>query len=105
MLAGQLKKAHPQNQRSLLPPTLFSSISSNTNRTTSVAAKPGRGRSNGCGTGSRRGNKGSQILDTRTIMAPVSGEGMARNTYTAAYCYQSVYYALKPNSNPPEVLF
>jgi hypothetical protein len=31
---------------------------------------------------------------------------VTRNSYsTTAYCYQSVYYALKPNSNPPEVLF
>lgn len=80
MLAGQLKEAHPQNQRPLLPLTSFSSISSNTNRTTSVAAKPGRGCSIGSRTGSRRGNKGSQILDARTIMAPVSDEGVARNT-------------------------
>jgi hypothetical protein len=30
---------------------------------------------------------------------------VTRNSYTTAYCYQSVYYALKPNSSPPEVLF
>jgi hypothetical protein len=30
---------------------------------------------------------------------------VTRNSYTTAYCYQSMYYALKPNSSPPEVLF
>ncbi|EFX60597.1 hypothetical protein DAPPUDRAFT_123594 [Daphnia pulex] len=72
----------------------------NTNRSTSVNAKPGRGRLTGSGTGSRRGNRGSQI---RAV--PVSGEGVTRNSYTTAYCYQSMYYALKPNSSPPEYYF
>ena len=103
MLAGQLTEADQPNQRPLLPAYVFSSISCNTNRSTSVNDKPGRGSSNSSGTGSRRGNtnRGSQI---RAV--PVSGEGVTRNSYsTTAYCYQSVYYALKPNSNPPEVLF
>jgi hypothetical protein len=30
---------------------------------------------------------------------------VTRNSYTTAYCYQLLYYALKPNSNPTEVLF
>jgi hypothetical protein len=97
MQAGQLDEDDPPNQQPQLPANICSSISSNTNRSTSVNAKPGRGRLTGSGTGSRRG---SQI---RAV--PVSGEGVTRNSYTTAYCYQSVYYALKPNSSPPEVLF
>jgi hypothetical protein len=100
MQAGQLDEDDPPNQQPPLPGNIFSSISCNTNRSTTVNAKPGRGRSTGSGTGSRRGNRGTQI---RAV--PVSGEGVTRNSYTTAYCYQSVYYALKPNSNPPEVLF
>ncbi|XP_046634236.1 uncharacterized protein LOC124313377 isoform X1 [Daphnia pulicaria] len=95
--AGQLDEDYPPNQQPQLTANIFSSISCNTNRSTSVNAKPGRGRSTGSGTGSRRGNRGSQI---RAV--PVSGEGVTRNSYTTAYCYQSVYYALKPNSSPPE---
>jgi len=105
MLTGQLNEGDSQNQRLPLPANVFSSISSNTNRTPSAAPKSGRGRSNVSGTGSGRGKRGSQIQSARTVMVPVSGEGVARTTYTVAYCYQSVYYALKPNSNPPEVLF
>ena len=100
MQAGQLDADDPPNKQPRLPANIFSSISCNTNRSTSVNAKPGRGRSTGSGTGSRRGNRGTQI---RAV--PVSGEGVTRNSYTTAYCYQSVYYTLKPNSNPPEVLF
>jgi hypothetical protein len=100
MQAGQLDEDDPPNQQPQLPANIFSSISSNTNRSTSVNAKPARGRLTGSGTGSRRGNRGSQI---RAV--PVSGEGVTRNSYTTAYCYQSMYYALKPNSSPPEVLF
>ena len=29
--------------------------------------------------------------------------GRGEGTYNVAYCYQSTYYALKPNSNPPQV--
>ena len=102
MQAGQLDEDYPPNQQPQLTANIFSSISCNTNRSTSVNDKPGRGSSNSSGTGSRRGNtnRGSQI---RAV--PVSGEGVTRNSYTTAYYYQSVYYALKPNSSPPEVLF
>ena len=101
MQAGQLDEDDPPNQQPPFPANIFSSISCNTNRSsTLVNAKPGRGRFTGSGTGSRRGNRGSQI---RAV--PVSGEGVTRNSYTTAYCYQSLYYALKPNSNPTEVLF
>ena len=85
MQAGQMDADDPPNQQPRLPANIFSSISCNTNRSTSVNAKPGRGRSTGSGTGSRRGNRGSQI---RAV--PVSGEGVTRNSYTTAYCYQSV---------------
>ena len=100
-----MNEGDSQNQRLPLPANVFSSISPNTNRTPSAAPKSRRGRSNVSGTGSGRVKRGTQIRAARTVMVAVSGEGVARNTYTVPYCYQSVYCALKPNSNPPEVLF
>ncbi|KAK4027499.1 hypothetical protein OUZ56_016545 [Daphnia magna] len=88
--------------------------SSDSTQIPSASAKPGRCPPSGRGVTGAKGRNGSKILGSsaeRPIVHPLSGtennasSQQAKNMFTVAYCYQSTYYALKPNSNPPEYYF
>lgn len=102
----------------MLIPTL-SSTSSDSTQIPSASAKPGRCPPSGRGVTGAKGRNGSKILGSsaeRPIVHPLSGissigtennasSQQAKNMFIVAYCYQSTYQALKPNSNPPEYYF
>lgn len=99
---------------STAPETTLSSLSCEA--TPSVPAKHGRAPPNTRGnrvTGAGRGNSRGSLVPTTSAERPMVRQvrgglggcstGRGEGTYNVACCYQSTYYALKPNSNPPQV--
>ena len=99
---------------STVPETTLSSLSCEA--TPSVPAKHGRAPPNTRGnrvTGAGRGNSRGSVISTTSSERPMVRQvrgglggcstGRGEGTHNVVYCYQSTYYALKPNSNLPQV--